>query len=179
MKKDITELKKEGKKMKKKGICLVLAMMLILGVVGSTALAANRPASVVSTEVIALVQGGINLEYEKVLNPGMSLYAAPTVSSGGGVTGLGVVAGIKKYFKPTAPEGFWLGGFGNFGYIFGFGISVTVFGGGANVGYKYFLTDRFTLEGSVGLAYEYLSLGILGGAGVFGTTYGVNIGYAF
>ncbi|GAI62530.1 unnamed protein product, partial [marine sediment metagenome] len=34
--------------MKKKGICLVLVMMLILGVVGSTALAANRPQSVFS-----------------------------------------------------------------------------------------------------------------------------------
>ncbi len=165
--------------MKKKGICLVLAMMLILGMVGSTALAGNRPGSVVSTEVLQLFQGGINLQYERVLNPGMSFYAAPTVSFGGGVTGLGATAGIKKYFKPTAPEGFWFGGFGNFGYISGFGMSVTVFGGGANAGYKYFLTDKFTIEGSAGMAYTYISAGPFGGVGAFGTTYGVNVGYAF
>ena len=164
--------------MKKKGICLVLVMMLILGMVGSTALAGNRPQSVVSTSVIQLFQGGINLQYERVLNPGMSFYAAPSIALGGGAIGFGVTAGIKKYLSPTAPEGFWLGGFGNFAYASALGISATVFGGGANVGYKYFITDRFTLEGSIGAAYEYLSLGVFGGAGGFGVMYAVNVGYA-
>ncbi len=164
--------------MKKKGICLVLVMMLILGMVGSTALAGQRAGSVVSTNVFQLFQGGINLQYERVLNPGMSFYAAPSVSFGGGAIGFGATAGIKKYLSPTAPEGFWFGGFGNFAYVSGLGIPVTFFGGGANVGYKYFLTDRFTLEGSIGLAYEYLTLGPFGGGGAFGVTYGVNVGFA-
>ena len=165
--------------MKKKGIYLVLAMMLILGMVGSTALAANRPGSVISTNVPQLFQGGINLQYERVLSPGMSFYVSPAIALTTGGTGFGATAGIKKYITPTAPEGLWLGGFGNFAYVSALGISVTVFGGGANVGYKYFLTDRFTLEGSIGLAYEYLSLGIFGGAGAFGMTYSANVGYAF
>ncbi len=164
--------------MKKKGICVILVMMLVLGMVGSTALAGNRPQSVVSTSVIQLFQGGINLQYERVLNPGMSFYATPSVSLGGGAIGFGATVGIKKYFGPTAPEGFWFGGFGNFAYVSALGISATVFGGGANVGYKYFITDRFTLEGSIGAAYEYLSLGVLGGAGGFGVIYAVNVGYA-
>ena len=70
--------------MKKKGICLVLVMMLILGMAGSTVLAKNRPGCVVSTNVIGLAQGVINLQYEKVLNPGMSLYASPRLIIGGG-----------------------------------------------------------------------------------------------
>ena len=164
--------------MKKKGICLALAMMLILGMVGSTALAGNRPGSVVSTNVFQLFQGGINLQYERVLNPGMSFYAAPSVSFGGGAVGFGATVGIKKYLSPTAPEGLWFGGFGSFAYVSALGISATVFGGGANIGYKYFLTDRFTLEGSIGAAYEYLSLGVFGGGGAFGVTYAVNAGFA-
>jgi hypothetical protein len=156
--------------MKKKGICLVLAMMLILGMVGSTALAGNRPGSVISTEVFSDLDRFINVEYEKVLNPGMSLYAVPYFGVGLGFTDMGVVAGIKKYLKPTAPEGLWIGGFGAFNYFSIWGFSGTIFSAGANAGYKYFITDKFTIEGSAGLAYI-VGLG-------FTTVYGINIGMA-
>jgi len=170
--------------MKKKGICLVLAMMLILGVVGTTALAKNRPGSVVSTNVIGLAQGVINLEYEKVLNPGMSLYVSPRLLIGGGLTGFGMIAGIKKYLNSTAPEGLWFGGHGNFAYVSaGTIVSATGFGGGANAGYKYFLTDNFIIEGSLGLAYIYMSASVLGytyaAGGTFGVTGSIGVGYAF
>lgn len=171
--------------MKKKGICLVLAMMLILGMVGSTALAANRPQSVVSTSVIQLFQGGINLQYERVVSPVMSFYVSPAITLATGATGFGATAGIKKYFSPTAPEGFWFGGHGNFAYVSaGGGIaSGTAYGGGANVGYKYFLTDNFIIEGSLGLAYIYMSISVFGypyaAGGTFGTTGSIRVGYAF
>ena len=170
--------------MKKKGICLVLVMMLILGMAGSTVLAEQRPGSVISTNPLGLLLGVINVEYEKVLNPGMSFYVAPIVAIWGGVTVLGGRAGVKKYFGPTAPEGFWFGGFGNFAYVSaGTTVSATSFGGGANVGYKYFFTDNFSLEASLGLAFIYMSMSVSGygyGAGATLAPAGsIGVGYAF
>ena len=178
-KKDITELRKEEREMKsrRKGICLVLVMMLILGMAGSTALAGERPGSVISTEVFDDLNGFINVEYEKVISSGLSLYAAPMIGLGLGYTQVGATAGAKYYLQGTAPEGLWIGGFGLFTYASILGFSVTGFGGGANVGYKYFITDRFTVEGKVGLAYVYARIGPFG-AGAFGTYYGVNVGMA-
>ncbi len=170
--------------MKKKWISLVLVMMLILGVVGSTALAQQRPGSVISTNPIGLLLAVINVEYEKVLNPGMSLYAAPMLMIRSGITAFGGRAGVKKYFRPTAPEGFWLGGFGNFAYVSaGTVASAASFGGGANVGYKHFFTDNFIIEGSLGLAYIYMSASVFGytyaAGGTLGVTGSIGVGYAF
>ena len=156
--------------MKKKGICLVLVMMLILGMVGSTALAANRPGSVISTELRRDFSRLINVEYEKVISSRLSLYAAPYMGLGLGFTSMGAMAGGKYYLQGTAPEGLWIGGFGFVEYVSVFGFSVTLFGGGANAGYKYFITDKFTVEGNAGLAYVV-------GFG-FTTVYGINVGYA-
>jgi len=152
--------------MKKKGICLVLAVMLVLGIFGGAALAQQRPGSVISTEVFDDLKGFINVEYEKVISSVLSLYAAPWVGLGLGSTSMGAMAGGKYYLQGTAPEGLWIGGFGTFSYS----SSSTSFGGGANAGYKYFITDRFTVEGKASLAY------VVGGG--FGLELGVNIGVA-
>ncbi len=173
--------------MKKKGICLVLAMMLILGVVGSTALAGNRPQNVVSTSDIGLVLGSINLvEYERAINSGISFYVAPGLGfvriNSLRANIFGAMAGIKKYFGGTALGGLWFGGYGGFFRttvslkIFGvtFSDSLNIFVGGTNVGYKYFITDRFTIEGRLGAMF-FTSDELRG----FGLTNGVNVGYAF
>ena len=171
-------------KSKRKGICLGFAMMLIVGMVGSTALAEERPATVVSTNALSVLGGVINVQYERVLSPGMSFYASPRLLIGGGLTGLGMIAGIKKYLNPTAPEGLWFGGHGDFAYVSAGTIaSGTGLGGGADVGYKYFLTENFTIEGSLGLAYMYMSVSVLGyswgAGGTFGVTGSIGVGYAF
>ncbi|KKM95126.1 hypothetical protein LCGC14_1191410, partial [marine sediment metagenome] len=49
-----------------------------------------------------------------------------------------------------------------------------IFVGGANAGYKYFITDRFTVEGRLGAMF-FTSDELRG----FGLTNGVNVGYAF
>jgi len=152
------------------GICLVLVMMLILGMVGSTALAGQRPGSIISTDVRMDFNRLINVEYEKVISSKLGLYAAPYMGLGLGFTSMGATAGGKYYLQGTAPEGLWIGGFGFVEYVSILGFSVTVFGGGANAGYKYFITDRFTVEGNAGLAYVV-------GFG-FTTVYGINIGIA-
>ena len=116
-KKDITELNREGKEMKKKGICLVLVMMLILVMVGSTALAANRPQSVFSGGLSIWYWPGegsitsIDVGYEKALSSGLALHGKGSLGLESGVTILGGLVGVKKYLGPTAPQGLWIGGF--------------------------------------------------------------------
>ena len=156
--------------MKKKGICLVLVMMLILGMAGSTALAGQRPGTVISTDVRMDLNRLVNVEYERAISSALSLYAAPYMGLGLGFSVMGARAGGKYYLQGTAPEGLWVGGFGAFEYISIFGFSDTLFGAGANAGYKYFITDRFTVEGNAGVAY-WVGFG-------FGLTWGINVGMA-
>jgi len=157
--------------MKKKGISLVLVMMLILGMAGSTVLAEQRPGSVISTDIRMDFNRLINVDYEKVISSTLSLYAAPYFGLGLGLTLMGARAGGKYYLQGTAPEGLWIGGFGLVEYWSLFGlVSGIDFGGGANAGYKYFITDMFTVEGNAGVAY-WVGYG-------FGLTWGVNVGMA-
>ena len=124
----------------------------------------------ISTEIRRDFNSLINVEYEKVISPGLSLYAAPYMGLGLGYTSMGAIAGGKYYLQSTAPEGLWIGGFGFVEYVSIFGFSVTAYGGGANAGYKYFITDKFTVEGNAGLVYVV-------GAG-FDLIWGVNVGVA-
>lgn len=55
---------------------------------------------------------------------------------------------------------------------------MVAFGGGANVGYKYFLTDKFITEGSLDLAFIYVSSWLVGGGG-FAPTWSAGIDYPF
>ncbi len=182
-KNDITELKKKGKEMKKKGICLVLAMMLILGVVGSTGLAANRPQSVFSGGLSVWYWPGegsitsIDIGYEKTLNAGFALHGKGSLGLESGVTILGGLVGVKKYLGPTAPEGLWIGGFASmtdFSAPLGGGlrISANVFGFGAEGGYRYFFTPNLSVEPFAQAGYYTAEVG-------FAFTLGVNLGYTF
>jgi len=156
--------------MKKKGICLVLVMMLVLGILGGAALAGQRAGSVISTDVRMDLNKFVNLEYEKVISSNLSLYVKPFIGLGLGFTDMGAMAGAKYYLQGTAPEGLWIGGFGLIEYTSIFGFSDTAFGAGANAGYKYFITDKFTVEGNAGLAYV--------SGGVFELIWGINVGMA-
>ena len=156
--------------MKKKGICLVLVMMLMLGTVGSTALAGQRAGTVISTDIRMDLNRLVNVELERTMSDTLSLYAAPYMGLGLGFTLMGATAGGKYYLQGNAPEGLWIGGFGFIEYVSIFGISATAFGGGANAGYKYFITDKITIEGNAGLAYV-VGLG-------FSSVWGINAGFA-
>lgn len=165
-------------KWRRSTVFVVLVGILSLLLAGGPGLAQDRPQSVVSTNVIGtmgLSRSFINLEYERAMSPGVSFYVAPGIGFGLGTTAFGVTAGIKKYFGKPAPEGFWVGGFGTFLTAGAMGYSATAFGGGANGGYKYFITDRFTVEGRLGGAYYIIS----GVGGWFDLAAGLNVGYAF
>lgn len=169
--------------MKKKGICLVLAMMLILGVVGSTGLAANRPQSVFSGGLSVWYWPGegsitsIDVGYEKTLNAGLALHGKGSLGLESGVTILGGLVGVKKYLGSTAPEGLWIGCFAslsNWSVPLGWGlmISENLFGFGAEGGYRYFFTPNLSVEPFAQAGYY------TGGVG-FAFTFGANAGYSF
>ena len=169
--------------MKKKGICLVLAMMLIVGMVGSTALAANRPQSVFSGGLSMWYWPGegsitsIDVGYEKTLNAGFALHGKGSLGLESGVTILGGLVGVKKYLGPTAPEGLWIGCFAsisNWSVPLGWGLTISenLFGFGAEGGYRYFFTPNFSIEPFAQAGYY------TGGVG-FAFTFGANVGYSF
>ncbi len=182
-KKDITELKKEGKEMKKKRICLVLAMMLILGMVGSTALAGNRPQSVFSGSFSTMLAGGETITYfgagyERTLSSGLTVHGEAGLGSESIVTRFRGLLGIKEYLRPMAPQGLWIGGFASMDYW-----SITFpgsdfhsgffFGFGVEAGYKYFFTPNLSVEPFV-RAGHYTGSGDQG----FALSLGASIGYA-
>ncbi len=168
--------------MKRKGICLVLVMMLILGTVGSTALAGNRPGSVVSGGLSMWYLPGagsitsIDVGYEKTLNTGLSFHGKGSLGLVSGATNLAGLVGVKKYLGPTAPEGLWIGGFGSISYWsipLGWLGTITgnIFGFGAEAGYRYFFTPKLSIEPFVQVGYYTAGVG-------FGFTFGANVGYA-
>ena len=169
--------------MKKKGICLVLVMMLILVMMGSTALAANRPQTVFSGGLSIWYWPGegsitsIDVAYEKTLNAGFALHGKGSLGLESGVTILGGLVGVKKYLRPTAPQGLWIGGFAslsNFSAPLGGGlrISANVFGFGAEGGYRYFFTPNLSVEPFAQVGYYTAEVG-------FAFTFGANVGYSF
>lgn len=167
--------------MKKKGICLVLAIMLILGVVGSTGLAANRPQSVFSGGFSMLLPEGETITYfgagyERTLGSGLTVHGEVSRGSESIVTTYRGLLGIRKYLKPTAPEGLWIGGFASMDYwsIIFLGLKLdsgTFFGFGAEAGYKYFFTPNLSVEPFARAAYYTGDRG-------FVLSLGASIGYA-
>ncbi len=169
--------------MKKKGICLVLAMMLILGIVGSTALAANRPQSVFSGGLSMWWWPGagsinhLDVGYERALNSDLAFHGKGSLGLVSGATNLEGLLGIKKYLGSTAPEGLWIGGFGSISYwsipVGWLGtITGSIFGFGAEGGYRYFFTPNLSVEPFAQVGYYTLGLG-------FAFTFGANVGYSF
>jgi len=164
--------------MKRKGIYLALVTMLILGIVGSTALAQESSFSgglsllLPGDGTIMYLDGG----YERVLNSGLALHGEAGLGLQSGVTIIRGLLGVKKYLNPTAPEGLWVGGFGSLDYwsdtIPGGSWSGTFSGFGAEGGYKHFFTPQLSVEpfARVGFYTGGMGLALILGAGV---------GYAF
>ena len=169
--------------MKKKGICLVLAMMLILVMVGSTALAANRPQSVFSGGLsMWFVPGAgsityLDADYERSFNPDFSFHGKASFGLESGITIIRGSLGIKKYLSSTGPEGLWIGGYGSLDYwsitVPGwFTASATFYGFGAEGGYRYFFTPNLSVE-------PFAQVGFYTGGLGLAFTFGANVGYGF
>ena len=152
--------------------------VLALGLGRDGALARERPHHVVGTNIIQLVQGGINLQYEAAVSPRMSLYVRPAVAFAGGAGGLGLIAGLRGYPGGRAPGGFWLGGLGGIMTAQAWGYSASGFEVGVNVGYKGLIADAFVIEGGVGVAYVMLQM-MDYRARRLGLLLELNVGFAF
>jgi len=180
-------------KKRRRGVYCLLVMVLLLGTLAGTVLAQQGPKKVISINGSGLVQlyeeqvgitsalfrGAVGLEYEKVRSSTSSLYVVPALSFGSGALGIRATVGIKNYTKPTAPQGFWWGLYGNFGLASDlWGIALYTTGGGLNIGYKYFLPKDFTAEWSLGLMYLYQTSASFGIGGI-APAVAFKVGYAF
>ncbi len=96
-------------KWRRRVVLLAVVGTLILGVAGSGVLA--QPENVVSASVLSLLVPQIWLEYERAISRAMSFYVGPIL---GFPVYVAARVGIKIYPGGTAPEGFWIGGFGGF-----------------------------------------------------------------
>lgn len=169
--------------MKKKGICLVLAVMLVLGIFGGAALAQQRPESVTGAGLSMWFLPGagsityLDADYERAFNADFSFHGKVSLGLQSGVTIIRGLLGIKKYLNSTGPEGLWIGGYGSLDY-WSFTIpgwyswSGTFFGFGAEGGYRHFFTPNLSIEPFAQVGYY------TGGLGV-AFTLGANVGYTF
>lgn len=167
---------------KRKGINLVLTTMLMLGILGSAALA--QEGSIKSVALSMMLPGGgtiicVEARYEIVLNPSLTLDADGRLGlATGGIDIFGGQLGIRKYLTPTAPEGLWIGGFGSVDFWTLTIIpewlewSGMIFGLGAEGGYKYFFTPELSVEPFVRVGLYTAGLGLA-------LTVGASLGYVF
>ncbi len=166
-------------------VYLLLIGLLLLGFcLGSGVAVAEeveRPKKIISVNPLALAQGWINFQDEKLLKPDASVVSEWSFFLRGGVIGFGSTWGGRKYIKPIAPEGFWFGT--RFGYVYVFETysyyRSALFRLGGNLGYKFLLGGVFTIEPYLGVEYI---IGTLNGydiVSVFNIPYGLNIGFAF
>lgn len=154
--------------------------------------AETSPENVVSINPVGFAFGVANVEWEKKLQPDLSI--APSLLYAGygdwNLYGIGVTA--KKYVEATAPKGWWYGG--NAGILQvswketeltgtwpnwstkETTKSITGVSIGAVTGYKWLYEGGFTLEPSVGLSYYSAGEADIAGVG-FGL--GLQVGKAF
>lgn len=178
---------------KLKIISVLLVVLLLLPA------AANAYDKILFVNPVSLVFGVLNAGVEMVkpsgLNPvfGGSLY----LYAGGGwsVFGLGVSGGVRKYFKKSG-EGFYLGGYGNMGFVqakYSIGsesssATSVIIGINGGAGFKANLTERLVigLEGGIAI-YPLGKVSVdIGGISYSLSTYagispygGLEIGYRF
>lgn len=161
---------------------------------------------VVSVNPVGLVYGIANVGYEWVITPdfagvGNLLYTSAKFGDWQW-SAFGIGGGIKKYAKPTAPEGFWYGGQGGvliFSAKYKYTTvewedlrytyreeteegSSTFFALAGLGGYKWIFGEGFVIEPQGGLALIMGRLELLGEnipISTIGACFGVNIGYAF
>jgi len=163
----------------RKGLFLVAVLVLVLSL-GAFAFQ-NEPENVISTNPLGLAQNVINLKYERVLSPKLSI-VLDTRLMFGPVTGIGAIVAIRNYFSGTAPEGFFVGGSGLLVSLSAGGISGRAYGFGGDIGYKWILDKGFAFEAGLGLKYvsttvTYLWYSVTE-AGLV-ATYLLGLGYAF
>jgi hypothetical protein len=150
--------------MVKKVLSLMLAGCLVIGVSGLL-LAAER--KTVTTDVLGVLSGSINIEYEKPLDKNNSLVLSGSViDSDEGDTeysGFGLACDYRRYindkmnYKAKAGEGFFVAGTAGFAMLdledHGRKTDETYLLVGGLFGFKYIFDGGFTMEAAAGPVY--------------------------
>ena len=134
---------------------------------------------VISTNVISLAQGVLNVQYEGA-SEHIGYLGTVSYTPGYGFYAVGWLLGVRAYLLPTAPAGFWIGCRGGSSLYESWPLSIISFLFVGEVGYKMVL-GGFALEPYAGMGYIMVSspsppLSFAASPLVF---YGLNIGLVF
>jgi len=168
----------------KKGLLLVMILVLALSV-GAFGLEDEpeglKIKNVLSTNPLGFVQGVVNLKYERVLSPELSIVLDPRFMLGQ-ASGVGIMAGVRNYPSGTAPEGFFVGGSGLLAFVSAGPVTGQALGFGGDIGYKWILDNGFAFEAGLGLKYLSVTASYLWYSATESglvATYLFGLGYAF
>ena len=165
--------------MKKFLISLVVVLVLNTQAFGAENLGAEKQ-NVISMDLLDFTREVASVQYERVFDPQWTFHVSPRILIGD-VNGLGIIGGIRRYID-LAPKGVFLdmvGGLASVssGWATGRGY---LFGGG--MGYKFFPSEDFAIEGCLGISYLSATASIgwfsatVSGMAVTGS---LSLGYAF
>lgn len=172
---------------------VVFVVLAIAVMVGSMPALAEEKA--ITINPLGFAFGLYNAEYETKTSEDMSLtfsglYWAVDFDASFSMSMLGVEVGIKKYLRGQALEGFYIGGSGMAGYA---NVTdgtdsgtATVLGASGFAGYKFVTGGGFVVDVRAGISKPlYTAASSTTGSddefagGPFGTSIGVNLGYAW
>lgn len=153
--------------------------LIVFFVVAAAALpapaAAQAPQWTVQVDPLTAALGFAHVQIERALSPRWSLYAGPHLrlydsllaDTREDYTGFGVELGLRWFFSPSAPEGWWLCARGVGAALQG--PTEAAPGGYVSAlgGYTWIIDGRWVLAGGAGVQYLHYTVEGLGPRGVF------------
>ncbi len=142
----------------------------LLGVPFAAAAQDDRPAWTLQVDPLTTYLGFVHLQVERALHPHLSLYLGPhaRLFSAPGLdaedfVGYGFELGVRYFFRPTAPEGWWAEVRGVAAHL-STPDDGTAFGGYASAlgGYTAIFDGWFVLAGGLGVQYLHYRVAELG-----------------
>lgn len=133
----------------KKVSTILLALVLILSF-ASVSMAADD--QTITVNPFGLLAGVLNGRYEKSLGNQNSYFISAGLVSLGGVSGIEVGGGYRKYLREQK-SGLFAEGSGQFASVQALGSSATGFGIGGICGFKWIYDSGFTVEAGAGVSF--------------------------
>lgn len=171
--------------MRRLGLMAALSCALMC-LAPAAAVAQDGPRWTLQVDPLTTALGFVHLQVERALTPHLSLYAGPHLRLFDSVLsdldepywGAGVELGVRWFFRPSAPQGWWAQVRGVGAYLDG--PSSTSAGGyiSALGGYTWIFGGWFVLSGGAGVQYLHYQVDSLGPKGVFPAMH-TTLGVAF
>ena len=119
-----------------------------------------------------LLLGGFGAELETAIEPGLSLFVAPSFIFGSSVltpqtnvsvSGFGLDLGLRFFSEKDAPRGFWIGPYGSFGFASATAgnikVDATALRIGGMLGYSWIFDNAIYLSLGAGGGYQTILVG--------------------